>query len=669
MASGLVPRMAAPAAILLLALCAIEAPAFNVRSFTSATIRQLPQLPPGPPGTDPIPLDLDPNNPPNDATRFSIPRGAILEIVIKGIADSAKQVGLDLMDDDSHEFLAGNDDILDETGTPFPLQPGEEFELKLHCFCNSSFGIDGEESSGEQSAEAYVRDGQMRIPMDQNLAGGKKKKSWWTIDCDKDSTRDIAPSGLSMHTAWGDKLVIPPGALSSTVSVRIANMYPLLHVEAVPDGFLPISEALSLEPDGLALNVPAELTFQYTREEAGETADEATLEVLRYDPALAKWQPIPGESVDPVQHQISVSIPAFATYGFAARKPEPAHAAQSVQTDFGNNDLGLLDHADGSELDGGYALVQNGALWLLLTGNLESNFNKLEVFIDCLPGGQNRLRGDNPDLDFNGLNRMGDDGSGNGLRFDTGFDPDFWIGLAGGDDGNGEYRLYANYSELLTGGGGSGSYLGSAKAARNGVLTGGTNPYGIRANIDNSNVGGLDGGCGPGVGDSVTTGIQLMIPLEALGNPTGCPRVCALINGSSHDFISNQVIGSLAPGTCNLGDPRLVNLASLAGEQSFQGCAEVVGIVSQPGAHRARISASPNPFRDEVHLRIDGMAGELRADIFDVAGRRVARRTSTAGTVTWDGRGDDGTVVPAGSYVARLSGRGFQEAVRLLKLR
>jgi hypothetical protein len=452
--------------------------------------------------------------------------------------------------------------------------------------------------------------------------------------------------------------------------MRIANAYPLPHVEAVPGGYGPISEALTLDPGGLALQVPALLTFRYTAEEAGETTDERTLAVFRYDAGLAKWLPVPGASVDQVQNQLSIPISSFGTYGFAPREPAIVHASQHVQTDFGDSHLGLSDHANGSELDGAQALIQNGALWLLLAGNLESNFNKLEVFIDCAPGGQNRLRGDNSSVDFNGLNRMGDDGSGNGLRFDAGFEPDYWIGLSGGDDGGGEYRLYANYAQLQTDGGGAGSYLGKARAARDGVLTGGSNPFGIRVNIDNSNIAGLTGGCGADAGgDSVTTGVQLTIPLAALGNPTGCIRVCAFINGSSHDYVSNQVIGPLAAGTCNLGEPRAVNLAILPGDQSFGICPGVVGVASGTGAGRLRVVASPNPFRGEVRLSADGPAGELRAEIFDTTGRRIASRTSASGTVTWDGRGEDGRSVPSGIYLARVSRRGVQQTVRLLRLR
>ena len=50
-----------------------------------------------------------------------------------------------------------------------------------------------------------------------------------------------------------------------------------------------------------------------------------------------------------------------------------AKAVQTVQTGFGDND---------NELDAAYASCTAGRLYLMVTGNLEANFNKLEIFID-----------------------------------------------------------------------------------------------------------------------------------------------------------------------------------------------------------------------------------------------------------------------------------------------
>ncbi len=255
-----------------------------------------------------------------------------------------------------------------------------------------------------------------------------------------------------------------------------------------------------------------------------------------------------------------------ATYG-------PAKSTQSTQTGFGDANLGVVDYANGSELDGAYATVSGNVLYLFLSGNLESNFNKLEIFFDTVGGGQGKLRGDNAGVDFNGLNRMGDDGSGNGLRFDAGFEPDYWIGVTGG---GGPYAIYANYAVLLAAGGGPGNYLGSANAASNGVLSGGTNPDNIQVTVNNSNTLGVSGGCGGASGAGVNTGWELAIPLSAIGNPSICFQVCAFVNGSGHDYLSNQVLSPLPAGTCNLGDPRFVDFNQFDGPQHFDVCFQTV---------------------------------------------------------------------------------------------
>ncbi|GIV05380.1 MAG: hypothetical protein KatS3mg016_0955 [Fimbriimonadales bacterium] len=245
---------------------------------------------------------------------------------------------------------------------------------------------------------------------------------------------------------------------------------------------------------------------------------------------------------------------------------------QDTPTGFGDSTLGQVDYANGSELDAAYAYVDtlNSVLYLFLAGNLESNFNKLEIFFDTVAGGQNRLRGDNSSVDFNGLNRMGDDGSGNGLTFDTGFEADYWIGVTGGGS---PYALYANWAELLTSGGGPGYYLGTTGAASSGILTGGDSgaPSGIRITINNSNTGGVTSSVADATAAAaVSTGVELAIPFAALGitsTPTTI-KVSAFINGAGHDFLSNQVLGGVG-GLGNLGEPRNVNFANIAGDQYF----------------------------------------------------------------------------------------------------
>jgi hypothetical protein len=242
---------------------------------------------------------------------------------------------------------------------------------------------------------------------------------------------------------------------------------------------------------------------------------------------------------------------------------------QNTPTGFGDSNLGQVDYANGSELNAAYVYVDmvNSILYLMLTGNLESNFNKLEIFFDTGVGGQNRLRGDNSGVDFGGLNRMGDDGSGNGLTFDAGFEADYWIGITGG---GAPYALYANWAQLATFGGGPGDYLGTTGAASNGVLSGGNNPFGIRVTINNSNTGGVTSSAAdPAAAAAVATGIELAIPFAAIGiTPNTTIKIAAFINGSGHDFVSNQVLGGIGGGG-NLGEPRNVNFANIPGDQYF----------------------------------------------------------------------------------------------------
>jgi hypothetical protein len=64
-------------------------------------------------------------------------------------------------------------------------------------------------------------------------------------------------------------------------------------------------------------------------------------------------------------------------------------------TRFGDSNLGQVDYANGSELDAAYVYVDmvNSILYLMLTGNLESNFNKLEIFFDTGAGGRTACAG------------------------------------------------------------------------------------------------------------------------------------------------------------------------------------------------------------------------------------------------------------------------------------
>jgi hypothetical protein len=253
--------------------------------------------------------------------------------------------------------------------------------------------------------------------------------------------------------------------------------------------------------------------------------------------------------------------------GVADKSYGPAVVVSNTQTAFGDAAQGTIDLASGSELDAGYAKIEDGFLYLMLAGNLESNFNKLEIFIDAVDGGQNQLRGDNLDVDFNGLNRMGDDlGTTKvveGLTFDADFSADIWVSLT---CGGAPFGVYFNYATLPTGGAGTGGYQGNGGAGAAGAAT---FKSGFGFGLDNSNVLGVGGGCELADGTGVSTGVEVRIPLSAIpGYTTGDLKVCAFINGGGHDFLSNQVLGAIGGG-CNLGEPRAVNFESIPGSQYF----------------------------------------------------------------------------------------------------
>jgi hypothetical protein len=237
-----------------------------------------------------------------------------------------------------------------------------------------------------------------------------------------------------------------------------------------------------------------------------------------------------------------------------------AIAGQAIQTQVGDAGLGTVDAADGSELDAFYAVGEDSVLYLFLAGNLQSDFSRLELFFDTKNGGQNVLRFDNSNVDGNALNTMA------GLTFDAGFEPDFWIGMGGG---GAPYHLDVHWAELPTGGGGQGAYMGQTGAASDGVLTGsGANPGDLRATIDNRNTAGVNGGCAFSISGIVDTGIELRLRLPLIGYAgAGDIKVCAFVNRTDHAFLSNQMLGPLPHGNCNLGAPAGVNLATITGDQ------------------------------------------------------------------------------------------------------
>jgi hypothetical protein len=242
-----------------------------------------------------------------------------------------------------------------------------------------------------------------------------------------------------------------------------------------------------------------------------------------------------------------------------------ALAVQTVQTGFGDNE---------SELDAMYSNITSGRLSLFFAGNLQSNYNKLVVFLDTKNGGQSSILASSPIDDKYA-----------GLTFDTGFTPDYAIIMNRGD---GDNNYYVDFAELPTAGGGFGGYAGRITVPGpssgqpqigSGFLVDGLSGMpAIELGYNDANIAGVSGGdqaADPVAAAAVSTGTEFAMDLSALGI-TGNFKVMAFVNGSGHDFASNQFLPGLPAPQGNLGGDGTgtytgnlagINLNNYAGDQ------------------------------------------------------------------------------------------------------
>ncbi len=252
--------------------------------------------------------------------------------------------------------------------------------------------------------------------------------------------------------------------------------------------------------------------------------------------ALATLMPMAGHA------QIVVDGTVDGAYG-------PALAAQNAPTNYGKNLGGkAAPTPGGSELDAAYAVIKNKTLYVMLTGNLENNTNVLNLFIATgAAGGQNTLH-----------NTGGGTTGLNGLTFDKGVAPNYDLFVNATAT-----NLYASIDTLN--GRGTSVYLGNTAtfgARATGTLTGGTNPFKVRAALNDSHAGGK-------ASPKVKTGIEFGIPLSAIGTPRGPIRLIALIAGKKNIAVSNQALGGAGAGLNGYPKPSAVNFSRIAGNQYF----------------------------------------------------------------------------------------------------
>ena len=250
-----------------------------------------------------------------------------------------------------------------------------------------------------------------------------------------------------------------------------------------------------------------------------------------------------------------------------------------------------VDWAYGSELNNvrTYLDSANNRLYVLIAGNMQVNFNKLQLFFDVAPGGQNTLLDTNVDISFNAINNQA------GIVFDAGFEPDYWMAINTGVDGgtNTDVR-FTDASMLRTNGAAIDPFFGaitdfggtfggdvslldfsgprldqqdgtlgaiftefaprlvSDELAANGVVMTGIAGL-INVAFNNSNVAGVTDSSAAGAA-AVNTGIEISIDLDELGwDGSQDILMAGWITNGGFDFYSNQVIGGLPDGSPNIG--------------------------------------------------------------------------------------------------------------------
>lgn len=243
----------------------------------------------------------------------------------------------------------------------------------------------------------------------------------------------------------------------------------------------------------------------------------------------------------------------------------PILFTQTIGTQFGNNLDPDPNLSFGSEIDGLFATIDGGTLYVGVSGNLETNFNKLDLFFDVGAGGQNTILDNNADVDFNAINNQA------GLTFDTEFGADYFLTYTNGVGGGGTVEHYMSAATMPTAGMGVGAFVGGGEKDVIGAITGvGPNGGAISADSDQSNVLGVASLGDPFDSDpsTVFTGIEFAIALDELGwDGVSDILIAGYVNGGGHDFLSNQVLGGLPDGFGNLGGPGGVDFSAIDGTQ------------------------------------------------------------------------------------------------------
>ena len=344
--------------------------------------------------------------------------------------------------------------------------------------------------------------------------------------------------------------------------------------------------------------------------------------------------------------QITIDGSADVGYG-------PALSIQDTNTQFGNADSGdSLNPGGGSEINQVFATVDNGRLYVMITGNLEANFNKLDVFLDVDSNtGMNVIDGsmlpddvdsfccgDDVTSPGNALQRL------NGLTFDSGFNADHYLTFANGFEtvGGGSpdpltfYALTAHYAALNEGTNGRRGALGMQLAPRGlpQVLRGTTGDTDVDGNVDGGellnfqrNFGQFDAattfatrGDGDSTGDQLVDGADLGVFQATYGFDVANATFDA-------DFFAPQTPGTdnsdilLGPTLPNLAQGELIDQNYALSPTGGQGTDnEGTGLITTELKFTLPVAPS-DPNNDNSHRDMDNIVNlELAIDNSNIAG-------------------------------------------------
>lgn len=210
---------------------------------------------------------------------------------------------------------------------------------------------------------------------------------------------------------------------------------------------------------------------------------------------------------------------------------------QTINTGFGNSAGG--GDATGSELDAVYAKVSGGDLYLFIAGCFQHNGNHLNVFVAGGAAGQNTLN----------VPSSGSLHAMNGSIFYPGFQATWAFDM---NDYNG--TLYSEEYNLT--GTASGGYVGALAESSSGIAAG--SDGGVASLYLNNTLASTMGASGTAIsgassGANTTNGLEMAIPLSAIGYTGGAINVLIDINGGGDGYLSNQFLPGLAVGSGNPG--------------------------------------------------------------------------------------------------------------------